>query len=84
MDAWTAACGARGSSASLLVPAGKSFLVGPARFSGPCTSTRITVQVMGTITAPPPGAWSGQNYWMMFYQVQGLTVTGGSTGLLDG
>ena len=39
---------------------------------------------MGTITAPPPGAWSGQNYWMMFYQVQGLTVTGGSTGLLDG
>ncbi|VAH50484.1 unnamed protein product [Triticum turgidum subsp. durum] len=85
VHAWTAACGARGSSAStLLVPAAKSFLVGPTRFNGPCASTRITVQVMGTITAPPAGAWSGKNYWLMFYKVHGLTVTGDSTGLLDG
>ncbi|XP_037481779.1 polygalacturonase ADPG1-like [Triticum dicoccoides] len=41
-------------------------------------------KVMGTITAPPAGAWSGKNYWLMFYKVHGLTVTGGSTGLLDG
>ncbi|XP_040255504.2 polygalacturonase ADPG2-like isoform X2 [Aegilops tauschii subsp. strangulata] len=84
MDAWTAACGARGWSATLLVPAAKSFLVGPTRFSGPCASSRITVQVMGTITAPPARPWSEKNYWLMFYQVHGLTVTGGSTGLLDG
>ncbi|KAF7017778.1 hypothetical protein CFC21_031153 [Triticum aestivum] len=85
VDAWTAACGARGSSAStLLVPAAKSFLVGPTRFNGPCASTGITVQVLGTIMAPPAGAWSGKNYWLMFYKVHGLTVTGGSTGLLDG
>uniref|UniRef100_A0A8I6XAW1 Polygalacturonase n=1 Tax=Hordeum vulgare subsp. vulgare TaxID=112509 RepID=A0A8I6XAW1_HORVV len=84
VDAWTAACRARGSPATLLVPAANSFIVGPTRFSGPCASTRITVQVMGTITAPPAGAWRELEYWLMFYQVHGLTVTGGSTGLLDG
>ncbi|KAM3369269.1 hypothetical protein ACQJBY_017272 [Aegilops geniculata] len=85
VDAWAAACGATGSSATLLVPAAKSFLVGLTRFSGPCASTRITVQVMGTITAPPASAWSEKkNYWLLFYQVDGLTITGNSTGLLDG
>ncbi|KAM3388812.1 hypothetical protein ACQJBY_011132 [Aegilops geniculata] len=85
VHAWTAACGARGSSAAtLLVPAANSFLVGPTRFNGPCASIRITVQVLGTIMAPPAGAWSGKNYWLMFYKVHGLTVTGSSTGLLDG
>ena len=90
---------------TLLVPAAKSFLVGLTRFSGPCASTRITVQArtarlsfliwvvfwlwlsqaMGTITAPPAGAWSEKkNYWLMFYQIDGRTVTGNSTGLLDG
>ncbi|KAI5011639.1 hypothetical protein ZWY2020_013776 [Hordeum vulgare] len=85
VDAWAAACGATGSSATLLVPAAKSFLVGLTRFNGPCASTRITVQVMGTITAPPASAWSEKkNHWLMFYLVDGLTVTGNSTGLLDG
>lgn len=39
---------------------------------------------MGTITAPPASAWTGgsQEYWLMFYRVDGLTVTG--TGVLDG
>ncbi|XP_047063973.1 polygalacturonase ADPG1-like [Lolium rigidum] len=83
VHAWTAACGARGASASLLVPAAKSFLVGPTEFRGPCAATRITVQVMGTITALPASAWDRQNYWLMFRQVDGLTVTG-SGGVLDG
>jgi hypothetical protein len=39
---------------------------------------------MGTIMAQPAGAWIGvENYWLMFYHVHGLTVTG-SGGLLDG
>ncbi|KAE8811345.1 protein LURP-one-related 15 [Hordeum vulgare] len=42
-------------------------------------------QVMGTITAPPASAWSEKkNHWLMFYLVDGLTVTGNSTRLLDG
>ncbi|KAI4980470.1 hypothetical protein ZWY2020_020955, partial [Hordeum vulgare] len=115
VDAWAAACGATGSSMTLLVPTAKSFLVDLTRFTGPCTSTRITVQartarssvypdlgcglassddqenllwlsqVMGTITAPPASAWSeNKNHWLMFYLVDGLTVTGNNTGLLDG
>ena len=33
--------------------------------------------------AQPARAWSGENYWLMFYQVDGLTVTG-TGGVLDG
>ncbi|KAE8816013.1 Polygalacturonase ADPG1 [Hordeum vulgare] len=110
VDAWAAACGATGLSATLLVPTTKSFLVGLTRFTGPCAFTRITArssvypdlgcglassddqenllwlsQVMGTITTPPASAWSEKkNHWLMFYLVDGLTVTGNSTGLLDG
>lgn len=37
------------------------------------------------ITAPPASAWSEKkNHWLMFYLVDGLTVTGNSTRLLDG
>ncbi|CAM0903357.1 unnamed protein product [Alopecurus aequalis] len=85
VQAWSAACGARGTSTSVLVPAAKIFLVGPARFNGPCASTRITVQVyvMGTIMAQPASAWAGESYWLMFHGVDGLTVTG-TGGVLDG
>jgi polygalacturonase len=42
------------------------------------------IQVRGKISAPPASAWSGgrKDYWLMFYRVDGLTVTG--TGMLDG
>ncbi|KQJ84052.1 hypothetical protein BRADI_5g18370v3 [Brachypodium distachyon] len=85
-QAWAATCGARGPSATLHVPANRSFLVGPTTFHGPCTSARVTVQVLGTITAPPStsAAWKWSDYWLMFQQVRGLTVTGGSAGVLDG
>ncbi|WVZ86729.1 hypothetical protein U9M48_033468, partial [Paspalum notatum var. saurae] len=86
--AWAAACGARGPSASMVVPARRSFLVGPVSFKGPCASARITVQILGKIMAPPATAkaWrSGGNkhqQWLMFYRVDGLRVTG--NGVLDG
>ncbi|KAE8785426.1 Polygalacturonase ADPG1 [Hordeum vulgare] len=47
----------------------------------------LTMQekVMGTITAPPASSWSEKkNHWLMFYLVDGLTVTGNSARLLDG
>jgi hypothetical protein len=43
--AWKAACGAKGPSAVMVVPAQRSFLVGPVSFQGPCASGRVTVQV---------------------------------------
>nr|CAB3487935.1 unnamed protein product [Digitaria exilis] len=78
--AWAAACGAKGSSASMVVPAQRSFL-------GPCASGKITVQIQGKIVAPPPSAvntWgNGSNdSWLMFRRVDWLTVTG--NGVLDG
>ncbi|CAN6229199.1 unnamed protein product [Urochloa humidicola] len=85
-DAWAAACGARGPSASMLVPPQGTFLVGPVNFQGPCASGRITVQILGKIVAPPSTAstWSSVEnlYWLMFSRVDGLTVTG--KGVLDG
>ncbi|KAF8702471.1 hypothetical protein HU200_032849 [Digitaria exilis] len=85
--AWAAACGAKGSSASMVVPPQRSFLVGPVSFQGPCASGRITVQIQGRIVAPPSSAvstWSRarNDYWLMFNRVDGLTVTG--NGIIDG
>ncbi|XP_012702934.1 LOW QUALITY PROTEIN: probable polygalacturonase At3g15720 [Setaria italica] len=54
--AWTAACGAKAPSASMVVPPQRSFLVGPVSFQGPCASERITVQIQGNIVAPPSTA----------------------------
>ncbi|RCV34942.1 hypothetical protein SETIT_7G198900v2 [Setaria italica] len=69
--AWTAACGAKAPSASMVVPPQRSFLVGPVSFQGPCASERITVQIQGNIVAPPSTAantWTSvrNNYWLMF------------------
>ncbi|KAF8656424.1 hypothetical protein HU200_060695 [Digitaria exilis] len=85
--AWAATCGAKGPSASMVVPAQRSFLVGPVSFQGPCGSGRITVQIQGRIVAPPSSAvstWSRarNDYWLMFNRVDGLTVTG--NGIIDG
>ncbi|KAL6652226.1 hypothetical protein ACP70R_011151 [Stipagrostis hirtigluma subsp. patula] len=82
--AWAAACGAGGSSASMVVPAWKVFLVGAVRFHGPCSPGRITVEIMGVITAPAAGAWreGTTDHWLMFEGVDRLTVTG--NGVLDG
>jgi hypothetical protein len=43
--AWAAACGAKAPSATMLVPALRTFLVSPIEFLGPCASQKITVQV---------------------------------------
>ncbi|XP_034604792.1 probable polygalacturonase At1g80170 [Setaria viridis] len=72
--AWTAACGAKAPSASMVVPPQRSFLVGPVSFQGPCASERITVQIQGNIVAPPSTAantWTSvrNNYWLMFSRV---------------
>ncbi|CAL9119355.1 unnamed protein product [Musa acuminata var. zebrina] len=50
LAAWEAACGSAGS-ATMYVPAG-DFLVGQATFAGPCSSSKITVQIDGTLVSP--------------------------------
>jgi polygalacturonase len=77
LSAWAAACAAEGP-ASVVVPAGE-FLVSRARFSGPCRSGAVAVDIAGTVLAPTP--YAGVQLWIVFQNVDGVSVNGGK---LDG
>jgi len=81
--AWNAACNSSLDSV-FLVPNGKSYLVKPINFSGPCKCGYLTAQISGRIIAPPdPCRWNPKaREWLMFSKVQGLTISGG--GIIDG
>ncbi|KAI3840975.1 hypothetical protein MKW92_031378 [Papaver armeniacum] len=71
----------------MLVPRGKTFLVGPIIFLGPCMTKIITVQISGAIVAPiSPTEWGWPTEiigkWIQFRHVHGLTVNGG--GIING
>uniref|UniRef100_A0A0D9XQV9 Polygalacturonase n=1 Tax=Leersia perrieri TaxID=77586 RepID=A0A0D9XQV9_9ORYZ len=80
--AWAAACADGGSPAStVLVPATATtpFMVSAARFSGPCRSGALTVDMTGAaVVASGAG---GVQLWIVFENVDGLVITGGT---LDG
>eukprot|EP00253_Pinus_taeda_P020157 PITA_20157 len=83
IEAWEAACMAS-SNAVLQVPLGKTFLINPVTFLGPCKS-HISVEITGTIVAPnKQSAWNSDelNQWIRFYGISGLTIEGG--GVIDG
>ncbi|XP_026405302.1 polygalacturonase-like [Papaver somniferum] len=65
----------------MIVPKGKKFLVGPINFLGPCLTKIITVQISGTIVGPVTlKEWGWPNIiirWIVFKNVDGLTVQGG-------
>eukprot|EP00253_Pinus_taeda_P017289 PITA_17289 len=72
------------SNAVLQVPLGKTFLINPVTFLGPCKS-HISVEITGTIVAPnKQSAWNSDelNLWIRFYAISGLTIEGG--GVIDG
>ncbi|KAK3138118.1 hypothetical protein QOZ80_5AG0364780 [Eleusine coracana subsp. coracana] len=81
-EAWTAACAAA-DNVILNVPAGKTFQIWPATFSGPCRN-EIKLLISGDIVAPEsPEDWGkDQSQWLHFSKVEDLTVTGG--GIIDG
>lgn len=83
IEAWEAACMAS-SNAVLQVPLGKTFLINPVTFLGPCKS-HISVEITGTIVAPnKQSAWNSDelNLWIRFYGISGLTIEG--DGVIDG
>ncbi|XP_048236331.1 probable polygalacturonase At3g15720 [Ricinus communis] len=87
LQAWKALCGAAPAQnvPILMVPAGKTFLLQPVEFSGPCSSSAVSVQVLGNIVAPRSiDAWKfGQSEsWLSFSHVLNLTIFG--TGQIDG
>ncbi|MFS7980631.1 putative endo-polygalacturonase [Helianthus anomalus] len=53
MNAWKAACQAKPNDRSILViPEGKTFLLKPISFSGPCKPSGVYVQVSTHISWP--------------------------------
>ncbi|KAK4349116.1 hypothetical protein RND71_031871 [Anisodus tanguticus] len=79
---WRAACNDENQNPSILIPSGKSFLVRPITFQGPCKSTNIQIQLSGSIEAPEdPEAWTGcENVsWIYFTGVFGLFINGSGT-----
>ncbi|KAL2458747.1 putative polygalacturonase [Forsythia ovata] len=82
-DVWKVAC-SLSSRAKIVIPAGKSYLVRPIDFAGPCQS-KVTLRISGTIVSPrDPEVWEGLNIhrWLYFHGVKDLIVEGG--GLIDG
>ncbi|KAK9279137.1 hypothetical protein L1049_012814 [Liquidambar formosana] len=85
--AWQAVCGCTGGGGTptLIVPQGKTFLLQSVRFQGPCESTSVHVQVLGSLLAPNTlDAW--RNYkgdsWLSFSKVGNLIIDG--NGLING
>ncbi|KAF8756305.1 hypothetical protein HU200_011126 [Digitaria exilis] len=81
--AWAEACSSA-QPATVLVPAGKSYLLKETSLSGPCKS-KVTLKLDGTLVAPDDkSGWGTQGHpkWISFDNVDGLTVTG--KGTMDG
>ncbi|CAN0889163.1 Probable polygalacturonase At3g15720, partial [Linum grandiflorum] len=77
-----AACSST-SQIPLLIPGGKTFLLNPVSFYGPCNSPTIHVQMYGNIVAPKMSDWKGDaSLWLLFSNVNGLLVDG--NGQFDG
>ncbi|KAG2239310.1 hypothetical protein Bca52824_090170 [Brassica carinata] len=81
LNAWKAVCngGSRGKT-NLLVPLGKTFMLKPLTFEGPCKSSSIAFLIRGNLVAPGY-TWHAGNYpaWISFDSINGLVITGGGT-----
>ncbi|XVF75795.1 hypothetical protein PTKIN_Ptkin13bG0215700 [Pterospermum kingtungense] len=75
--AWDEACLSKGAVV-LEVPQGKSYLLKPIRFSGPCKSN-LTIRIYGTIEASDDRSDYKEDgrHWLVFDRVNNLLVEGG-------
>nr|QDK56817.1 polygalacturonase [Mangifera indica] len=80
LDAWAQACGSA-PAATVYLPKGR-FLLRNAVFAGQCKSSKINIRIDGTLVAPSDcNAIGNSEYWLLFQQVNGVTINGGT---LDG
>ncbi|KAL1553026.1 galacturonan 1,4-alpha-galacturonidase [Salvia divinorum] len=79
VQAWNAGCDAPGAS-KVLVPAGKTFMMGEVVLTGPCKGQKpFVLDIQGTLIAnPSPSAYSNR-MWILIEHVDGMIVTGGGT-----
>ncbi|XP_043700471.1 probable polygalacturonase At3g15720 [Telopea speciosissima] len=88
IQAWEAVCRANTSTTpTFIIPSGKTFLLKPVEFQGPCNASNIHVLVLGNIVAPNDISGYVKNEeiddkWLGFSNVTGLVVDG--SGLIDG
>ncbi|KAK7280838.1 hypothetical protein RIF29_08362 [Crotalaria pallida] len=90
LKAWQDVCDATcQGTPSLLIPNGKTFMLQPVKFMGPCKPATINIQLEGTIIAPNSvEAWKWPNddgkkdKWVQFSDIDGLVINGGGT--IDG
>ncbi|KAK1318348.1 hypothetical protein QJS10_CPB04g01989 [Acorus calamus] len=79
LAAWSAACSST-SPATVHVPSGR-FLLNRVAFQGPCKNNKINFRMFGTLVAPSYTVIGTSNQWILFNQVDGLSINGG---ILDG
>ncbi|GLT71721.1 hypothetical protein SLA2020_437190 [Shorea laevis] len=83
--AWAAVCGAsQQGRPSLYIPSGKTFLLTPIKFEGPCKSS-VQVQVLGDLVASEDLlSWKGHDpsKWLVFTDIKGFEISGNAK--LDG
>ncbi|KAK9078264.1 hypothetical protein SSX86_002321 [Deinandra increscens subsp. villosa] len=80
MKAWKAACQSTPNSKSIMnIPGGRTYLLKPVAFAGPCKPSKIFVQVSGNIIGSTKKTdWMSNHAdsWLLFSMVNGLTVSG--------
>ncbi|KAH6756644.1 hypothetical protein C2S53_001765, partial [Perilla frutescens var. hirtella] len=84
---WAAACQNDVShSVKISLSHGKTFLISPIEFEGPCKCDNITFEILGSIVAQPKSAWQNTNKgaWLKFQGVDHLSIVGNDLGLVDG
>ncbi|XP_073224939.1 probable polygalacturonase At3g15720 [Cicer arietinum] len=72
----------------MIIPEGKTFLLQPLSFKGPCNSSNVIIELRGNITAPKDiEAWKfeyeSELLWIQFSTISGL-VFNGSGGQING
>ncbi|XP_019413883.1 PREDICTED: probable polygalacturonase At3g15720 [Lupinus angustifolius] len=81
MEAWGAACAKSDSIGTIEVPQGKTFMLKPIKFTGPCKFSSINFKLEGNIVAPTStNAWSegdDKGKWIEFSAINGLLINGG-------
>ncbi|XP_042448842.1 polygalacturonase-2-like [Zingiber officinale] len=80
VNAWNAACHKSTTPSTLLIPAGKTFLLSYIDFEGPCNNF-ISVTIDGNLKRINE-IWQEVFSWLLFSRINGITISG--SGELDG
>ncbi|XP_057414850.1 probable polygalacturonase At3g15720 isoform X2 [Lotus japonicus] len=84
VKAWNDLCAATQGAPTLLIPKGKSFMLQPVSFKGPCKTNNVNIELQGTLVAPKSVVawkWANNNKgaWIDFSGINGLVIRGGGT-----